>query len=390
MRRVVITGMGVVTPLGIDLESFWSGLREGRSGVKNISQFASEQYPCQIAAEVNKIPVSDWGKNFRRVDLMARAAAEQAWRRAGGQKISAGRRAGLGLSLGWENQESSGEIPAIVPKLPLAIGAEEFRNRFNIKGPLLTCFSACAAGTHLVEESVRSIRMGETDMVLAGASDSRIHPLGLWGYARLGALNIQFNHRPSQGSRPFDRNRCGFVMGEGAGFVVLEERDRASKRGVEILAEILGAASTCDAFSLTAPNADGAVAARSITRCLERSGIKPEALDYINAHGTSTLANDAAEARALEKALGDSAVKIPVGSFKSMLGHLSMAAGMVEIIGTVLAMKHGVLPPNLNLDEPEFKLNFTGPRSTEKSIKYALKTSFGFGGQNSSILLASP
>lgn len=380
-RRVVITGMGAVTPLGPDVESLWRGLRDGRSAARKISRFDVAGYPCQIAAESPDIPPGLLGDGHNPVDWMAFAAAQEAWKGADGS----GRRCGLGISLGWESQNSPEETGPEF--LPLLRGVKEFQRSFQLSGPVLSCFSACAAGTQLVEEAVRCIRMGEADMFLAGASDSRIHPLGLWGYARLGALATGFNHDPRGASRPFDRNRNGFVMGEGAGFLVLEERERALGRGAKIHAEILAAASTCDAFSVTAPREDGLVAARSISRCLERGGIRPEELDYINAHGTSTRANDAAEVRALEAALGPSARKIPVGSFKSMIGHLAMASGLVEMIGTVMAMQHGILPPNLNLEEPDFDLNFAGSRARPLPLRRVLKTSFGFGGQNSSILL---
>lgn len=385
-RRVVITGLGAMTPLGPDVESLWLGLRDGRTGMKRISRFDATGYPCRIAAEVLSLPEGLREGGRLPVDWMACAAAEQAWRDAGGR--SRGRRCGLGLSLGWEDREIPDERES-GRGLRLSRSLEEFRNLFELQGPMLSCFSACAAGTQLVEEAVRCIRLGEADMFLAGASDSRIHPLGLWGYARLGALATDFNDEPGRGSRPFDRKRSGFVMGEGAGFVVLEEREQALARGAKIYAEILGAASTCDAFSVTAPREDGKIAARSVTRCLERAGVRPGDLDYINAHGTSTQANDAAEVATLKTALGPAARNIPVGSFKSMIGHLAMASGVVEIIGTVMAMRHGIVPPNLNLEEPDFDLNFAGSRAREFPLRRVLKTSFGFGGQNSSILLGS-
>jgi len=388
-RRVVITGMGVVSPLGCGTEIFGQNLLEGRSGVKRITRFSVKDCPCQIAAQVDEEILEKNKDSGSWVDRMALHAAREAWSHAGFGNGFVPKRVGLGLSLGWEMQDVTIKDSNLKASFSLVPELGRFRDDFRLDGPQITCFSACAAGTQLVEEAARSIRLGEADYFLVGAADSRIHPMGLWGYTRLGALATGFNEDPARGSRPFDRRRSGFVMGEGAGFLALEEKNVAEQRGATVHAEILGAASTGDAWSVTAPAEDGEAAARCISLSLERAGVAPGEIDYINAHGTSTPANDAAEVRALELALGPRASNIPVGSFKSMIGHLAMASGLVEIIGSVLAMNRGILPPNLNLEDSEFGLNFAGPRSRQHPMRKVLKTSFGFGGQNSSVLLGS-
>lgn len=423
MKRVVVTGMGVITGYGAGTGALWDGLSAGRSCVRRISLFDPEIYPVHIAAQVEDLPMDGFPESLRqkaitRSSQLAFVAAREAWLDAGlPMDSSAGSpRHGLAASVGWgayDIQEVLRPIltlcsrkkdyalqplfdeiqkhlkPGFVDRIRTGYGEELLAEAFGLKGPQLSCLSACAASTQAIGDGVRSIRLGEADVVLAGGADSRIHPLGLLGYHSLGVLVTGYDQRPTEASRPFSRDHAGFVMGEGGGFLILEEFEHAQRRGAKIRAEILGTASTCDAEHVTDPHESGVPASECMSICLRRAGLGAGEIDYINAHGTSTPANDIMETRAVKRVFGGCAKTIPMSSMKSMIGHLSLAAGAVEVVGSILTLEHQIVPPTINLDEPdpECDLDYVPNKARPLGMRTVLKNSFGFGGQNASIIL---
>ena len=329
---------------------------------------------------------------------MALAAATEAWQTAGLATPSANPfKTSLCCSIGWGPYESSDLLDiaqqatpdsSLLHRTQTGFSDTTLARHFHITGRVFSCLSACAASTQAIGHACHLLETGQTHVCLAGGSDSRIHLLGAAGYSLLHALTSDWNHAPEKGSRPFDRQRSGFVMGEGAAFFILETLEHAQTRGAALWGEILGHASTCDAYRLTDPEPDGISAAACMELAIRNAGLQREDITYINAHGTGTPANDTAEINALRAVFGKRSPQIPISSFKSMFGHLSMASGALETAGTLMALKHGLLPPTLNCDDPEWPdLNFVANHPAIFRGDIALKNSFGFGGQNSCLVL---
>ena len=421
-RRVVITGMGCITPLGVTVESLWKNLVAGRSGVGLTTVFDASRFPTKISAEVR-----DW-------DIAAEGQDEKLWRFCGrhtrfaaGAALQAMRAAGLpdglpadptrlGVYLG--SGEGQQDFEAFTNMMVAAIEGEtldvakftklgletlhplaeveqepnmpagHLAGMFDAQGPNLNCLTACAASSQAIGEAAEIVRRGEADVMLSGGTHSMIHPFGVTGFNLLTALSTR-NDEPTRASRPFDRDRDGFVLGEGAAMVVLEELEHARRRGATIHGELLGYGSTADAYRITDTHPEGRGAASCIRMALADAGIGPEAIDYVNAHGTSTSVNDRVETLAIKNVFGARAYRLPVSSTKSMMGHLIAAAGATELIVCLLAIRDGLLPPTINYEEPDpdCDLDYVPNRAREATCNVALSNSFGFGGQNISLVV---
>jgi 3-oxoacyl-[acyl-carrier-protein] synthase II len=399
--RVVITGMGAVTPLGLDVHATWAACRDGRSGVGPISLFDASALPTRIAAEVKDfdanaaVGLKDARRTSRCIQL-ALTAAREALTDSGidvrsmaedvGVLVASGvggleflERGTLALHNQGVRRVSPFTVPAMIVDMPAGMIAIET----GAKGPNFAVVSACASGAHALGEAAEWIRRGDASVVIAGGTEASVTALGIGSFNAMQALSVR-NDEPERASRPFDRERDGFVMGEGAGIMVLEDYEHARQRGAHIYAELTGYGATADAGHITQPNEDGDGARRSILKALQRAKRAPEEVGYINAHGTSTQLNDAAETRAVKAALGDTASTVPMSSTKSMHGHLLGAAGAVEAVITVCAMQDQFVPPTINLDEPDpgCDLDYVPHRGRNARIDFALSTSFGFGGHN--------
>ncbi|WP_456454980.1 beta-ketoacyl-ACP synthase II [Thermovibrio sp.] len=407
MRRVVITGLGVISPVGNDVETFWENIKSGKSGVGKITKFDATDFPVQIAAEVKDFdPLKYFDKReARRLDpfiQFAVAAAEEAVKSAGLEdetidKERVGVLIGSGIG-GIQTIEEQHEIllkkgprrvsPYCVPMEIINMASGIVSIRFGFKGPNISVVTACATGTHAIGEAFRTIAYGDADVMVAGGTESCITPLAVAGFAAARALSTR-NDEPEKASRPFEKNRDGFVMGEGAGIVVLEEYEHAKRRGAPIFAEVVGYGTSGDAYHMTAPAPQGEGAARAMRNALRDAGISPEDVDYINAHGTSTKFNDLYETMAIKSVFKEHAYKVKISSVKSMIGHLLGAAGGVEVISSVLTLKTGIIPPTINYEEPdpECDLDYTPNEAVEADVKYVLKNSFGFGGTNACLVL---
>jgi 3-oxoacyl-[acyl-carrier-protein] synthase II len=399
MRRVVVTGMGVVSPVGIGIDAFWDALVHGRSGVRRITRFDPAPFPSQIAGEV---PCFDPLTYLPRRDVVrtdafvhyAMVAADEAVADARLKIEGQNERVGvaLGTSMGgvpllvgaWEALRREGPagigayaLPGCLPSM----AAGWVSMRLGARGPLLAPATACAAGSQAIGEAFRAIRHGEADVMLAGGTDALVHPLVLGGFCAIRALSTR-NAEPARASRPFDRDRDGFVLGEGAGVLVLEAREAALARGAPIHGEVLGYGITADAHHPTAASADGP--ARAMRLALADARLAPEAIDHVNAHGTSTPQNDRHETAAIRAVFGRHADRLAVSAIKSMTGHLVGAAGAVEAIATVLAVREGLLPPTINLETPDpaCDLDYVPGRARRMPVATALSSSFAFGGTN--------
>jgi len=407
MRRVVITGLGVVSPAGSNLKKFWENITAGKSAVSKITKFDVSDFPVQIAAEVKDFNPLDYfdKKEVRRTDpfiQFAMGAAVQAVKSAGledsnvdPERVGVLIGSGIGGLYTVETQHSillekgpRRVSPYCVPMEIINMASGLVSIRFGFKGPNISVVTACATGTHAIGEAYRTILYGDADVMIAGGAESCITPLSVAGFAAARALSTR-NDEPEKASRPFEKNRDGFVMGEGAGIVVLEEYEHAKKRGAEILAEVVGYGTSGDAYHMTAPAPGGEGAARAIRNALKDAGIAPEEIDYVNAHGTSTKFNDLYETMAIKTVFGDHAYKLKVSSIKSMIGHLLGAAGGVETVAAVMTLKTGVIPPTINYEEPdpECDLDYVPNEAVEMDVKYVLKNSFGFGGTNACLVL---
>ncbi|MFL5241209.1 MAG: beta-ketoacyl-[acyl-carrier-protein] synthase family protein [Gemmataceae bacterium] len=424
-RRVVITGMGAITPLGNSVPGMFSALLEGKSGVSKTVHFNAKRFPTQFAAQVLDYDISPYvreagswepsGVNTR----FALGAAHQALSDAGVLKNDKIDRTRCGVYLGsgegiqdfpnliyqiasaYRRESRKVDVPSFSRGALHALHADREAEQelhttaahlaieHDLEGPNYTCLTACAASSQAIGEATELIRHDDADLILAGGSHSMIHPLGVTGFNRLTALST-FNEDPTKASRPFDLRRDGFVMGEGAGMLVLEELEHAKRRGATIYAELTGYGTTADAFRLTDSCEDGRGAIACIRLALKDSGLQPSDIGYINAHGTSTQVNDKMETLAIKKVLGEAAYRVPVSSSKSMLGHLIAAAGAVEMIICVMAMRRGVLPPTINYEvpDPECDLDYIPNQAREKRVNHVLSNSFGFGGQNVSLLVS--
>ena len=407
MKRVVITGLGVVSPVGSKLKTFWENITAGKSGVSKISRFDISDFPVQIAAEVKDFDPLEYfdKKEARRTDLFiqyAMGAAVQAVENAelDTDKVDperVGVLIGSGIG-GIRTIEEQYDIllnkgpkrvsPYCVPMEIINMASGLVSIRFGFKGPNISVVTACATGTHAIGEAYRTIQYGDADVMVAGGAESAITPLSIAGFAAARALSTR-NDEPEKASRPFEKNRDGFVMGEGAGIVILEEYEHAKKRGAPILAEIVGYGTSGDAYHMTAPAPGGEGAARAIRNALRDAKVSPDTIDYINAHGTSTKFNDLYETLAIKSVFGDHAYQLKVSSIKSMIGHLLGAAGGVEVVASVLTLQTGVIPPTINYEEPdpECDLDYVPNEAIEMDVNYILKNSFGFGGTNACLVL---
>ena len=405
-RRVVVTGLGLVSPLGTGVEKNWQALMDGRSGIRKISRFAADGFASRIAGEVPDFKAEDYiePKEIKKMDLFiqyAMGAATMAMNDSGLQ-IDNQSAEGVGVIIGVglcgiETIETTKEAlanggprkisPFFIPKVISNLAPGHVAIRFGAKGVNWTPTSACASGTHAIGEAYHLIRRGVQDAVIVGGAEATITPLSVGGFAAMKALSTR-NDEPERASRPFDKERDGFIIGEGSGMMILEDRDHAVKRGAKVYAEIIGYAANGDAYHMTAPAPDGEGAARCMRLALKDAGIAPSDVDYINAHGTSTEYNDANETTAIKAVFGEQAAKLAVSSTKSMTGHLLGAAGAVEGVFSVLALHHGMIPPTINYENPDpvCDLDYVPNKARKADISVVLSNSFGFGGTNGCVI----
>jgi 3-oxoacyl-[acyl-carrier-protein] synthase II len=427
-RRVAVTGLGIVSPLGIGVEAFWAALAAGKSGIAPISRYDASGLPVRIAGEVRNFALSDYtdmpeqyaigGADPVRLDLRTQyavAAAEMCVRDAGLHGAEDWRDAHLYFGAGegdndvrllarilapWSAQDSGCDTAALMshaetgpfglrdqlmePTTPASLLAM----RYGIGGEVTTCLTACAASAQAIGEAMRRIQAEECDLALTGGAHAMTSPLDVLGFAMLSALSSRNDH-PARASRPFDLHRDGFVLGEGAAVIVLEEWDRARARGARIYGELVGYGAANDAYRVTDMHPDARGATRAMSNALQDAGVEPADIGYVNAHGTSTIENDRAETAALHRALGDAARSIPVSSTKSMTGHAVAAAGAMELIVTLMALRDQTLPPTINLEtpDPDCDLDYVPNRARSHSFTAALSNSFGFGGQNVALVV---
>ena len=404
--RVVVTGMGVVSPLGNTVETFWANLLAGRSGIGPTTRFDASALRCRIAGEVRDFDISAYlpekeARRFDRFCHFALGAAHEAVRQAGLSAVTANpERVGVVVSSGVGGLESMQESvrtllergpnrlsPLTVPIMIADMASGMLSIQFGFSGPNLAVVTACASATHSIGEAAWMIRRGDADAMLAGGSEAGLVAVGLGGFASMKALSTR-NDDPQHASRPFDRERDGFVPAEGAGVLVLESLEHARLRGAEILAELVGYGLSADAYHITAPDPEGKGAARSVRNALAQAGVSPEQVGYINAHGTSTQLNDRMETLAFKTALGPAAYRIPISSTKSMTGHALGAAGGLESVACIQALRYGVVPGTMNYEvpDPDCDLDYVPNACREVPVKLALKVNFGFGGHNAALL----
>ncbi|HYA36048.1 MAG TPA: beta-ketoacyl-ACP synthase II [Candidatus Binataceae bacterium] len=404
-RRVVITGTGLVTALAIGVEENWEALMAGRSGIGPVTRFDVSQFAARIAGEVKNFNPEDWieKRDVKKMDLFiqyAVAAAEQAMRQSKLQITEenaddVGVMIGVGIGGLCTIEEYHIQFlktglkhvtPFFIPKLISNLAPGHISIRYGARGPNFSTTSACSSGSHAIGEAYRMIRDGYLEAAITGGSEAALTSLGLGGFVVMRALSTR-NEEPQRASRPFDKDRDGFVMAEGAGSLILEERESAIKRGANILAEICGYAANSDAYHITSPSPEGIGAAKCMSLCLQDGDLDPGEIDYINAHGTSTPQGDVAETQAIKKVFGERAAQIGVSSTKSMTGHTLGAAGAIESVYTVLAVSRGVMPPTINQDtpDPECDLDYVANKPRERKIRVALNNSFGFGGTNTTL-----
>ena len=406
-RRVVITGLGAVTPLGNDVQTFWNALLVGECGIDKITAFDTTAYDCKIAAEVKNFdpaPAFPSPKEVRRTDRFTQFGVYAGWQalKDSGLDLEKANRDEIGVFIGsgigglytTEEQhkvllaKGPGRVsPFMIPMLILNMGSGLFSMYYKLRGPNVATCSACATSTHAIGEAWRSIKMGAANVMFAGGAEATIVPLGIAGFCAMRALSTR-NDEPKKASRPFDVGRDGFVMGEGAAVVVLEELEHAKARGAKIYAELAGYGNTADANHMTAPAPHGEGAARCMRMALRSAGMKPEEISYINAHGTSTPPGDLAETEAIKDVFGDHAKKVAVSSTKGALGHMLGAAGAVETVICLKAIENQIVPPTLNLDnpDPECDLDYVPHQARKMQVDAILNNSFGFGGHNATIL----
>jgi len=415
MRRVVVTGIGMVTPLGCGVETTWRNVLAGKSGASQVTKFDTSDLACKIACTLPLGAASDGAynpeewmdhKELRRVDdfiVYAMCAARQAiedsgWRpTAYEDQITTGVLIGSGIG-GIEGIGDASILPRdrgprrispfFIPGRLINLAGGYISIEFGLKGPNHAVVTACSTGSHAIGDAARMVALGDADVMVAGGTESPVSRISLAGFAACRALSTGFNDTPQKASRPYDRDRDGFVMGEGAGVVVLEDIDHAKARGARIYAEIVGYGMSGDAYHITAPTEDGDGAYRCMRAALKRAGIDASSIDYINAHGTSTPLGDEIELRAVERLVGNAAATIAMSSTKSATGHLLGAAGAIEAIFSILAIRDQIVPPTINLDNPSIAtpLDLVPHQAKSKKIDYALSNSFGFGGTNASLV----
>lgn len=404
-RRVVVTGMGAITPIGNSVEGFWSGIKEGKTGFGPITYFDTADYRCKLAAEVKDFDPAQYmdKKSARRMEQFCQfavAAAGQAIADAGlimeqedPYMVGCSVGSGIGSLQAMEREydrlkeKGPGRVgPMLVPLMISNMAAGNVSIAYGLKGKSLNVVTACATGTHSIGEAYRTIQYGDADVMVAGGTESSITPIGIAGFSALTALS--FSEDPQRASIPFDKDRNGFVMGEGSAVVVLEELEHAKRRGAKIYAELIGYGCSSDAYHITSPAEDGSGAATAMLNALKDGGVAPEELTYINAHGTSTHHNDLFETRAIKLAFGEHAYDLKINSTKSMVGHLLGAAGAVEFVTCVKEIQEGYIHRTVGLRETEEELDLNYCRDSYKEeVPYALTNSLGFGGHNASLLL---
>ncbi|TDF98259.1 beta-ketoacyl-ACP synthase II [Paenibacillus piri] len=405
-QRVVITGLGVMTSLGHDLETFWGNMMAGKSGVGMIELFDVSEYPTRIAAEIKDFNPEQFidRKEARRMDRFvqfATAASLLALKDANldvkedtdPERVGVSVGSGIGGLSTWEEQHKillekgpKRVSPFFIPMMIANMGSGQISMITGAKGPNSTAVTACATGTHSIGDSYKMIERGDADVMICGGAEATISPTGVAGFCALRAMSTR-NEEPARASRPFDTDRDGFVMGEGSGILILESLEHARKRGARIYGEVIGYGMSGDAYHMTDPDPDGA--ARCMAKAIKDAGISPDTIDYINAHGTSTPVGDRSETIAIKQALGDHAFKVAVSSTKSMTGHLLGAAGGVEALICALALKHGYIPPTINLEnqDPECDLDYVPNQARQADLNVVMSNSFGFGGHNATIIL---
>jgi 3-oxoacyl-[acyl-carrier-protein] synthase II len=417
MRRVVVTGMGLVTPLGCGVKATWERLINAESGIRRIESFKVEDLPAKIAGQVPRgdaphaFRPDEWvpPKDQRRMDdfiVFALAAAVQAVEDSGWKPTDDESRERTGVMIGsgiggLRTMEENAILvhekgprrlsPFFIPACLINLASGHVSIRYGFKGPNHAVVTACSTGAHAIGDAARLIQLGDAEVMVAGGAEAGVCRLGVAGFAAARALSTSFNDEPSRASRPWDRDRDGFVMGEGAGIVVLEELEHAKQRGATIHAEILGYGLSGDAHHVTAPSPDGDGGYRSMHAALKRANLSPSDIDYVNAHGTSTPLGDEIELGAVKRLFGNAAYNISMSSTKSSIGHLLGAAGSVEIIFSILAINHGIVPPTLNLDQPSdgCDLDLVPHKAKERPVRFALSNSFGFGGTNASVVVGA-
>jgi 3-oxoacyl-[acyl-carrier-protein] synthase II len=407
-RRVVITGLGIISPVGNSVTEAWTSLTQGKSGISTITRFETEALTAKIAGEVKGFDVSEYipGKEAARMDTFIHyglAAGIQAFKDSG-LEVTEQNSERIGVSIGSGigglpmiedthsdllNKGYRRISPFFVPGSIINMISGHMSIMYGLKGPNIAMVTACTTGTHSIGEAARIIEYGDADVMIAGGAESTVSPLGIGGFAAMRALSTR-NDDPTAASRPWDKDRDGFVLGEGAGVLVLEEYEHAKKRGAKIYGEVVGYGMSADASHMTAPCADGDGAARCMKAALRNAGMNPEDVNYVNAHGTSTPLGDVAETMAVKRALGDHAYKTVVNSTKSMTGHLLGAAGGIEAVFTALAVHKQISPPTINLHEAGegCDLDYCANTAREMNIKLALSNSFGFGGTNGTLAIA--
>ncbi len=408
-RRVVITGMGLITSLGEDLQTFWQNIVDGKSGIERIQRFDAEPYASQIGGECINFDPTKYieRKDVKRLDRFAQFAVAAA--------VIAGKHAGLSEPVGEQDQPRTGVIigsgigglteleeqhirlrdkgPSkvsafTIPKLMLNAASGNISLRFGTKGVNTGVATACASATNAMGDALRAIQNGYVDMMFTGGAEAALTPLGVASFCAMKALSTR-NDDPHHASRPFDKQRDGFVMAEGAGILIFEELEHAKQRNANILAEVIGFGASADSYHLTAPHPEGLGAATAIRYALADAGIEPEQIDYINAHGTSTYLGDIGETKAVKAVFGEHARKLAISSTKSQLGHLLGASGGVELITTILGMQNNIIPPTMNLEEPDEQcdLDYVANQARKGTINYAMSNSFGFGGHNACLVI---
>ncbi len=406
--RVVITGIGVVSALGSSVEKFWEGLINGRSGIRRITRFDPSELPCQIAGEIPDFNPRDYmpikeARRYARSAQIGLASAIQAIQEAGlGATMPHPDRAGVifGTAVGGLEHLVTGihkfnktgverVNPFVIPGGIANMSAFLISERFQCLGPNATIVTACATGTQTLGEATEKIRQGVADVMIAGGTEALVHDFSIAGFSAMRALPTNYNDQPEKASRPFDKDREGFVFSEGAATMVLENLEHAKARGAEIYAEVIGYSSSTDGYHIAAPEPNGVGAIRTMKWALENAQIHPEEIDHINTHGSSTPLNDVIETKAIKSVFGDRAYDIPINSTKSMIGHAMGASGTLEAISCTLAIKHGIIHPTINLDDPDPKcdLDYVPNQAREQSVTCAISNSFGLGGQNACIVI---
>ena len=403
--RIVVTGMGTVNPLGKNLEEYWHGLIEGRSTARPANGYSTEKLTTKFACEVPNFDPQEFmdrkvAQRMARFSQMAVAASTMALADSGldlakedsfrvGVDMGTGIGGFIEMTNGAISYASKGRLnPLYAPMIIPNMAAASVAMAFHLRGPNTTVTTACAASTHTIGDAMRILQHGDADVMLAGGSEASLCEVGISAFNAIRALSTR-NEAPEKASRPFDRDRDGFVPGEGSGILVLESEQHATNRGARIYGEILGYALTCDAFHQVAPDETGEAPARAVTLAMADAGIEPKDIDYVNAHGTSTQLNDAGETKALKIALGEHAYKVAISSTKSMIGHLLGAAGAVEAIATLLTINRGVIHPTINYENPDpaCDLDYVPNQARRKDVRIAISNGFGFGGHNAAVVL---